>query len=446
MAEGAAFSRSLPCGDLFSNCFVLDASMSCLGARVLVSATLPGIGHRRLTVISQRRNDERLSPQATHRLRREPVVFRNFSRLVRIHRFATLPTRKPINVNLPMVLSETFEPYIRFCTAERLVARSTLSKYRDCFTSWILPVLGHDELATLSAARVLDLRAAMAERKLSVYRMYTVLVCLKSLLKFCRTHLKVDTLDPATVRLPGRGMPTVDYLSNIDVQRVLRVIDVHTYAGARLRALVELLLSTGLRISEALSLSRDTFDARAAETEIVGKGGRRRVVYFSERCHYWIRRYLDKRADSHPALFVTTGLPARPLKREDLSRVFSWLRMKAGIDKKLTPHILRHTFCTNLLHGGADITFIRDLAGHADIQTTARYYLGKNKEKLRQVLNESLDYSRGVDDRMVERFDDQSPVENNVSKVINPQSYAKTIFEGAAPSHQSALCSSGTHD
>jgi site-specific recombinase XerD len=303
-----------------------------------------------------------------------------------------------------MLVSEAFEPYMHFCAAERLSAASTLAKYRDCFTSWILPVLGHEDLATLSLTRVLHLRGAMVDRKLSVYRMYSVLVCLKSFLKFCRTHLNTVTLDPATVRLPGRGMPTVEYLSNTEVQRVLKVIDGHTYAGARLRALVELLLSTGMRISEALSLQRQIFDVGASDTEIVGKGKRRRTVYFSERCRYWVRRYLDKRSDQHPVLFVTTGLPARPLKREDLSRVFNWLRTEAGIDKKLTPHILRHTFCTNLLHGGADITFIRDLAGHADIQTTARYYLGKNKEKLRQVLNQSLDYGRGTDAALPGRF------------------------------------------
>jgi site-specific recombinase XerD len=101
---------------------------------------------------------------------------------------------------------------------------------------------------------------------------------------------------------------------------------------------------------------------------------------------------LEKRDDDHPAVFVTTGIPRR-WQRYDISKYFIDLRRKAQIAKPLTPHLLRHTFCSNLLHHGADITFIKELAGHSDIQTTARYYLGVDRAALKRVVKNCLDYN-----------------------------------------------------
>jgi integrase/recombinase XerD len=181
-------------------------------------------------------------------------------------------------------------------------------------------------------------------------------------------------------------------LTNTEIEQLVSGINPNTFSGARLRALIELLLATGLRISEALSLNRNFFDAGLKEIDVVGKGGKTRLVFLNRRCLFWIKQYLDKRFDDSDALFVTTGLPARRLARPDISRFFIHLRCRVGINKKVTPHILRHTFCTNLLNNGADITFIRDLAGHQDIATTAKYYLGVNKNQLRWVIQKHLSY------------------------------------------------------
>jgi site-specific recombinase XerD len=96
---------------------------------------------------------------------------------------------------------------------------------------------------------------------------------------------------------------------------------------------------------------------------------------------------------------VTTGIPRR-WDRNDLSKYFKVLKWKAGIEKPLTPHILRHTYCTNLRDNGTDITLIKELAGHQDIQTTARYYLGVNKQSLRDAVRLNLRYGRDEDDQV----------------------------------------------
>ncbi len=291
-----------------------------------------------------------------------------------------------------MIVSDALGHFLNYCRAERHVSSGTLAKYTDCYTSWLAPWLGQLEVENINRLQILDMRQAMVDRPLSIDRQYSVIMCLKGLLKFSRTSLKLNCLDPAEIKAPKRKAPDVQYLNNEEIQRMLNAINTVSFTGIRLRALVELLLSTGMRISEALSLKREPFDMDHTEVEIVGKGKLKRDVFFTDRCRYWIKQYLNKRVDDSPYLFVTTGYVPKKLAKEDLSRFFAALRKKAGINKKLTPHMLRHTFCTNLLHNGADITHIKDLAGHQDIQTTARYYLGKDKRVLRQIVKNCLDY------------------------------------------------------
>lgn len=291
-----------------------------------------------------------------------------------------------------MRVSEAFEPFMTYCQADRLVSASTLEKYRDCFRCWLLPWRGDKDISEINHLSILELRQAMVDRHLSVARQYSVIQCLKSFLRFGRNTLGLSCIDPADIGLPRRVPPVVEFLNNAEIQRMLDAIKTDTLTGLRLRTLVEVILSTGMRISEALSLKREQFEAGASEAEIVGKGKRKRSVFFTPRCRLWVQHYLNRRLDTDPAVFVTTGYPVRPLRREDVSRFFRILKERSGITKKLTPHILRHTFCTNLLFNGADITHIKDLAGHENIQTTAKYYLGKDKAVLKRIVAECLNY------------------------------------------------------
>jgi integrase/recombinase XerD len=139
-------------------------------------------------------------------------------------------------------------------------------------------------------------------------------------------------------------------------------------------------------------MDREPFDRGETEIDILGKGAKRRTVFFTDRAIFWIKEFLNCRADDHPALFITTGCPARRWARYDISKNFARLCRISGYAKKFTPHILRHTYCTTLRNNGADISHIKELAGHSDIQTTARYYLGYDKPALRRVVREKARY------------------------------------------------------
>jgi site-specific recombinase XerD len=293
-----------------------------------------------------------------------------------------------------MTVQEAYPLFMAHGRAERQYAKQTLWKHKECFQSWLLPHLGLHPVAEVSRIDILAFRGKMTDAKLSANRQYSILMTLKLFLKFCQKGLRLNGLDPNEIRLPKRPKPYVQYLTNEEVEQVRQSIPVTTFTGLRLRVLVEVLLTTGLRTSEALALDRGPFEEGKTELEIVGKGGKPRKVFFSAPTITWIKKFLYYRCDDYPAVFITTGIPRR-LDRSDISKFFKALKLRAGIGKPLAPHILRHTYCTNLLRNGADITYIKELAGHSDIQTTAKYYLGIDEDALRNVVNKYLNYEVG---------------------------------------------------
>jgi site-specific recombinase XerD len=108
-----------------------------------------------------------------------------------------------------MKISEAFSSFLSFCTAERHVSASSTAKYQDCFKAWLSPTLGSKEVQAVTRMDVLELRQAMVDRQLSIARQYSVIMCLKSLLRFCRTTLGISALDPSEIKLPKRAAPEV---------------------------------------------------------------------------------------------------------------------------------------------------------------------------------------------------------------------------------------------
>jgi site-specific recombinase XerD len=132
-------------------------------------------------------------------------------------------------------------------------------------------------------------------RGLSKSRQSNLLLVLRLFLKFCRNVLKPKVLEPGEIQLPRLEVPHVSFLTNDEVSRMLEQIPVSTFTGLRLWVLVEVLLASGLRISEALALDRRPFDQGVRELEIVGKGKHQRTVFFNKRALLWIRKMLALR-------------------------------------------------------------------------------------------------------------------------------------------------------
>ena len=138
------------------------------------------------------------------------------------------------------------------------------------------------------------------------------------------------------------------------------------------KAILELLFSTGLRVSELCSLTSD-IDLKSDELSIRGKGGKVRVVFISLEAKKAVKNYLAARKDMSDALFIQIGSKISPLTRRSVERIVKQHGIKAGISKKVTPHVMRHMFSTDLLGNGADLRSVQAILGHANIGTTQIY-------------------------------------------------------------------------
>lgn len=152
----------------------------------------------------------------------------------------------------------------------------------------------------------------------------------------------------------------------------------------RQRALVEVLYATGCRLSEVRNMNREDVDFATQSARVIGKGNKEREVYFSFKALYHLKKYLMTRLDSEPALFITERRPYRRLSNRGIQREIAIIAKRAGLDKRVSPHVLRHTFATLTLNNGADIVAVQHLLGHADPATTQGYAVLSDEKKREQ--------------------------------------------------------------
>lgn len=210
------------------------------------------------------------------------------------------------------------------------------------------------------------------------------LIALRSFLKYLRKR-GVQSVIPDVIELAKVGQRHLDLLSGDELARLLeapmtenlRQKDDQTASliALRDRAILELLFSTGLRISELCSLNAD-IDLSKDEFSIRGKGDKVRVVFVSDRAREALREYLRARTDMDEPLFAQVS-PRKSdgsrLTPRSVERIVRHYATKAGISKKVTPHVIRHSFATDLLSNGADIRSVQMMLGHANIGTTQIY-------------------------------------------------------------------------
>ncbi len=204
------------------------------------------------------------------------------------------------------------------------------------------------------------------------------LIALRAFLKYLARQ-NIKSLAPERIELAKVGERHIEYMSNEELHRLLEAPEGSDVKSLRDRAILAMLFSTGLRVSELCSLPRD-IDLSSDEMSIRGKGDKVRVVFLSDDAKSSVRAYLDKRDDMDDSLFVKVGVETRsnnesaPLTRRSVERIVKHYATKAGIvSKRVTPHTVRHSFATDLLSNGADLRSVQALLGHANIGTTQIY-------------------------------------------------------------------------
>ena len=207
------------------------------------------------------------------------------------------------------------------------------------------------------------------------------LIALRGFLKYLAKR-GIKSLDPSLVDLPRAAKKQVTFLHFDEVSRLLSEIPTDTETGLRDRAIIELLFSGGLRVSELCNLNRDSINLARREFMVRGKGKKDRPIFIDQTTAEHIKEYLNARTDTLPALFLNnssnqnipdTSGDFRRLSPRSIERIIGKYTRQAGITKHVTPHTLRHSFATDLLMNGADIRSVQSLLGHANIATTQIY-------------------------------------------------------------------------
>ena len=289
--------------------------------------------------------------------------------------------------------------FLEWTRYEMRRAPSTVQRYGEGL-QWVIRDIGDQPVTGLHLGHLLTLRRMMETRGCREARIAAILHALRAFLKFCREVVRVPTLSSREIRVPRIPRRDVIYLTREEVQRYVDAIiapgtswDEVPLTQLRFRALVEVLLGTGARISEVLSLNRSDIHWERKEAKIVGKGNKERMLYFTDRALLWLERYLSRRWDEEEALFVTQGdLPHRLSKRDRIKDTFALYRRRAGLTTSVSPHILRHTMAKTLLFNGCPIGHIKELMGHERLDTTCRYYLGLDRRAARAAHEQFLSY------------------------------------------------------
>lgn len=216
------------------------------------------------------------------------------------------------------------------------------------------------------------------------------LVALRSMFRFLIKQKK-NVISPEMIELGKRKDRSIKYLREDQLEDLFKAVSTDSVRGLRDRAIMEVLFSTGLRVSELAGLNRDQINFETGEFGVIGKGGKARVVFLTDTAKKCLQEYFAKRRDSFQPLFLRYSGPKEKeeegltkerlrLSVRSIERMIDKYRIKAGIPFRIGPHVLRHSFATDLLQHGADLRSVQDMLGHKNIATTQIYTHVTNKQ------------------------------------------------------------------
>ncbi len=278
--------------------------------------------------------------------------------------------------------------FLEHIEVERNLSRLTIRNYRHYlsrFADWFvehgksdITQLGLDDVLAfrIYLARLRDAHGKELTKKTQGYHV----IALRSFLKWL-TKRDYKVIAPEKIELPKGESLTMKFLDPESLERLMSQPLLDDIMGLRDRAILEMLFSTGLRVSELVSLDRDQVDTARKEFSVVGKGRRVRVVFLSDRAVTHLESYLVARDDKYSPLFVhhhrddATNLAGDKMRltSRSVQRIVEKYTKAAKLRVKITPHGLRHSFATDLLHNGAGLRDVQELLGHKNIATTQIY-------------------------------------------------------------------------
>ncbi len=301
---------------------------------------------------------------------------------------------------MPAPLLALIDQFLEYLEVEKNCSKLTIRDYRHYlqeFLTWFEQTQKTKTIADLNLDIVRKYRVFLTNKqthKKEAIKKVTQNYYVIALRSFLRYLIKNDikTLEPSKIDLPKTESRSLKFLEREQIDRLVTMPDTSKEDGVRDRAILELLFSTGLRVSELCKLNHPQINIERREFGVVGKGGRARVVFISERAAEWLTRYLSMRKDGFKPVFIRysgrvdeeyNGEKMR-LTSRSVERIVKKYVHLARLPVDATVHTLRHSFATDLLTNGADIRSVQEMLGHKNIATTQIYTHVTNRQ-LREV-------------------------------------------------------------
>ena len=287
-------------------------------------------------------------------------------------------------------ISKKLDEFLDYLSVEKGCSPLTIRNYKHYLSrlnEWLVKNHKHTDIKSINQDIIHDFRAYLAKLGLSKKTQGYHAIALRSFLKWLLRN-DYQVMAPDKIELPKIPDRQVKFLNGEQIDRLLNAPTMSDIQGIRDKAILEVLFSTGLRVSELTSLDVEKIDFERKEFGITGKGGRARVVFLSTRACEYIKKYLNERKDHFKPLFVrhkgkmdpTTPDEKMRLTPRSVERLVKKYVRKVKLPVEATPHTMRHSYATDLLVAGADIRSVQEMLGHKNISTTQIYTHVTNKQ------------------------------------------------------------------
>ncbi|MBI3486364.1 tyrosine-type recombinase/integrase [Candidatus Daviesbacteria bacterium] len=292
-----------------------------------------------------------------------------------------------------MNLSTLIADFLEYLELERNVSQKTIKNYSH-YLKRFLDFAGDIKVSNIDLNLIRKYRLFLArfideqtKKPLKRVTQNFFLIALRAFLRYL-SRIDVKSLSAEKVELGEQDPSPLRILNEDDLARLLQAPGQSSKEGIRDKTILELLFSTGLRVSELASLNRDQINLQRREFGVVGKGGKERVVFLSDSAVEWLERFLMMRKDSFKPLFIRYQGRVETLDQGEkmrltprsIERIVEKYVKLVGLAIKATPHTLRHSFATDLLINGADIRSVQEMLGHSNISTTQIYTHVTNRQ------------------------------------------------------------------
>jgi integrase/recombinase XerD len=282
------------------------------------------------------------------------------------------------------------DQFLHYLTVERGFSGNTIEAYRHDVGRFLshLREKGIQDFSEVNRDHLRIFLGGLRRQRLSARSIARNQAALRTFFRFLVLEGTVEGNPAEDLESPKTAAPLPEILSPTEVERLLEQPDRGTPLGIRDRAMLEVLYATGTRVSELVGLSTDRVNLEAGYARIYGKGSKERIVPLGSEAIQWVTRYLQEarrdllKAGENPLLFV--GRSGKGMSRQQFWKRIRAYGQRAGIRKRMTPHLLRHSFASHLLERGADLRSVQMMLGHVDISTT-QIYTHVTGERLKKV-------------------------------------------------------------